>query len=147
MNNKPQSPRIFIDGKAQVIEMFRHMALEHRQQLLKNIRAQNPDLAEELATEGLSFSALGELDDRRLAQIFLHIRSPILGIALRGLARPLQQRILSLAPREYAQEAYEAMTKRIDDAALAIERAQRKVKEVLAHLNRQRAIMEASEST
>ena len=38
---------VFINGKAQIIEMLQHMPREERAVLLKNLKARNPQLAEE----------------------------------------------------------------------------------------------------
>ena len=45
-NNSTNS--IFINGKAQIIEMLQHMPREERSRLLKNLKIRNPQLAEEL---------------------------------------------------------------------------------------------------
>ena len=135
-----QGPNVFIDGKNQIIEMLKYMSPQHKRNLLANIRLKNPALAEELATSGLDFSLVGELSNRDICKILSHVNAPILGVALRLTSRIFQQRILSLAPRDYAESAYEVMTKRIDNEEILIGRAQKKILKIINVLLRKQVI-------
>ena len=53
---------IFINGKAQIIDMLKYMQEDERTTLLKNIQARNPQLAKELYAESISFDTIYSLD-------------------------------------------------------------------------------------
>ena len=135
-----QGPSIFIDGKNQIVEMLKYMSPQHKRNLLSNIRKRNPSLAQELAASGLDFSLVGELDDRDLSKIFSHVDAPVFGLALRTMNKVFQKRILCLAPRAYAESAYEVMIKRIDKEEILIKRAQKKIVGIISILNRKQII-------
>lgn len=136
--NNPNTEGVFLNGKAQVIEMLQYMNANEREKLLQNIRKRNPQLAEELMEKSLTFSHLGELSDPELSIIFSHINAPILGIALKGATRDFQRRLLSLAPRDYAERAYSIMMTPLQNEKVDVKRAQSKVVSSLAGLLRTR---------
>lgn len=125
---------VFLNGKAQVVEMLQHMTSAERETLLRNIKKRNAPLADELMEKSLNFSHLNELSDDELSMIFPQIKAPILGIALKGTGVAFQRRLLSLAPRNYAENAYEIMMKPLSHEERDVKRAQSKVVNALAGL-------------
>ncbi|MGZ3788463.1 MAG: FliG C-terminal domain-containing protein [Bacteriovorax sp.] len=137
-NNNSNS--IFINGKAQIIEMLQHMPREERSRLLKNLKVRNPQLAEELTEQCFTFSDLDNLSDGDLQMIFQYITAPILGMALKNIERSFQRRLLSLANREYAEEAFRVLKTSYSTEKRDIKRAQNKIIEVLVSLKKRRQI-------
>jgi flagellar motor switch protein FliG len=133
------TPSVFINGKAQIIEMLKFMTPKERDKLIQNIRLRNAPLADELMEQSLTFSSLNELSDHDLEMVFDSISAPILGVALKGSNRDFQRRVLSLAPRDYAEKAYEVMMTPLSNEKRDVTRAQNKIISILAnHLRRRR---------
>jgi flagellar motor switch protein FliG len=130
----------FINGKAQIIEMLQHMNRDERARLLKNIKIRNPQLADELTEQCFTFSDLDNLADSELQVVFNYISAPILGMALKNVERTFQRRLLSLATREYAEEAFRVLKTSYSSEKRDIKRAQNKIIEVLVTLKRRRQI-------
>ncbi len=130
----------FINGKAQIIEMLQHMNRDERARLLKNIKIRNPQLADELTEQCFTFSDLDNLADSELQVVFNYISAPILGMALKNIERTFQRRLLSLATREYAEEAFRVLKTSYSSEKRDIKRAQNKIIEVLVTLKRRRQI-------
>lgn len=130
----------FINGKAQIIEMLQHMNRDERARLLKNIKIRNPQLADELTEQCFTFSDLDNLEDSELQVVFNYVSAPILGMALKNVERSFQRRLLSLATREYAEEAFRVLKTSYSSEKRDIKRAQNKIIEVLVSLKRRRQI-------
>ena len=130
----------FINGKAQIIEMLQHMNRDERARLLKNIKIRNPQLADELTEQCFTFSDLDNLEDSELQVVFNYVSAPILGMALKNVERSFQRRLLSLATREYAEEAFRVLKTSYSSEKRDIKRAQNKIIEVLVTLKRRRQI-------
>lgn len=139
-NNNNTANGIFINGKAQIIEMLQHMPREERARLLKNLKTRNPQLAEELTEQCFTFSDLDNLSDPELAMIFQYVTAPVLGMALKNIERQFQRRLLSLASREYAEEAFRVLKTTYSTEKRDIKRAQNKIIEVLVSLKKRRQI-------
>ena len=137
-NNNSNS--IFINGKAQIIEMLQHMPREERARLLKNLKVRNPQLAEELTEQCFTFSDLDNLSDNDLQMIFQYVTAPILGMALKNIERAFQPRLLSLAGRDYAEEAFRVLKTSYSTEKRDIKRAQNKIVEILVSLKKRRQI-------
>jgi flagellar motor switch protein FliG len=137
-NNSPSG--IFINGKAQIIEMLQHMPREERAKLLKNLKVRNPQLADELTEQCFTFNDLDNLEDHELQMIFQYITAPILGMALKNVERAFQRRLLSLAGREYAEEAFRVLKTSYSTEKRDVKRAQNKIIEVLVSLKKRRQI-------
>jgi flagellar motor switch protein FliG len=137
-NNNSNS--IFINGKAQIIEMLQHMPRDERARLLKNLKARNPQLAEELTEQCFTFSDLDNLADNDLVLIFQYVTPPILGMALKNIERAFQRRLLSLASREYAEESFRVLKTSYATEKRDIKRAQNKIVEILVSLRKRRQI-------
>ncbi|MBL6990076.1 MAG: hypothetical protein ISR65_09875 [Bacteriovoracaceae bacterium] len=131
---------VFLNGKAQVIEMLKFMNNAERKKLLRNIRLRNPQLAEELTAKSLTFSSISALSNHELKLVFQHINPQILGIALKNIEQALQRKILSLAPRDYAESAYSILISPIKNEFKDIQRAQSKIMGVLASLNQRKQL-------
>jgi flagellar motor switch protein FliG len=131
---------VFINGKAQIIEMLQHMPREERSKLLKNLKVRNPQLAEELTEQCFTFSDLDNLSDNDLAMIFQYVTAPILGMALKGIERAFQRRLLSLAGRDYAEDAYRVLKTNYATEKRDVKRAQNKIIEVLVSLKKRKQI-------
>jgi flagellar motor switch protein FliG len=137
-NNNSNS--IFINGKAQIIEMLQHMPREERSRLLKNLKLRNPQLADELTEQCFTFSDLDNLADSDLHMIFQYVTAPILGMALKNVERAFQRRLLSLANRDYAEEAFRVLNTSYATEKRDIKRAQNKIVEILVSLKKRRQI-------
>lgn len=49
---------VFINGRAQILEMFQYLTQEERERLLKQIRPRNPQLADEIMETSISFKSM-----------------------------------------------------------------------------------------
>ena len=134
------STGVFINGRSQVIEMLRLMEPAERDRLLKNIRLRNKTLADELVEESLSFFHIETLGDIDIKLLMKYVTAPILGVALKNVNVELQRRILTLAPRNYAEEAYRYLITPIANEKDSTARAQKKVVSVLVALNKKNQI-------
>lgn len=131
---------VFINGKAQIIEMLKHMSDGERQKLLNNIRIRNPQLASELMTQSLSFDHLSKLNQHEITTLIQYIAAPVLGVALKDVDRDIQKKILSAVPRQYAEEAYRMMITPLANEKRDIGRAQNKILSVLVALSKRKQI-------
>lgn len=139
-NNNNTASGVFINGKAQIIEMLQHMPREERARLLKNLKIRNPQLAEELTEQCFTFNDLDNLSDNELTMIFQYVSAPILGMALKNVERSFQRRLLSLANREYAEEAFRVLKTAYSTEKRDIKRAQNKIIETLVSLKKRRQV-------
>lgn len=140
VNAESNQQGVFINGKAQVIEMLKFMNPEERETLLRNIKARNAQLAIELTENCLTFSDLNRLGDEELYTIFNYVKPAVWGLALKDTAREFQRRVLSLAPREYAEEAYQILTTPLKNEVRDTKRAQQKIVSILGNLLKRRQI-------
>lgn len=140
VNAESTQQGLFINGKAQVIEMLKYMQPEEREVLLKNIKARNPQLAMELTENCLTFNDLNRLGDEELHLIFNYVKPAIWGLALKNTPREFQKRILGLAPRDYAEQAYQVLTTSLKNEDRDTKRAQQKIVSILGNLLKRRQI-------
>jgi flagellar motor switch protein FliG len=131
---------VFLNGKSQIIEMLKYMNSNEKSALLNNIKVRNPQLAAELIERSLSFNDLNKLQDHDLGLIFNYTAPQILGIALKDVSKSFQKRILSLAPRNYAEEAYGILVRPISNEKKNIQQAQRKIVDTLISLNKRKQL-------
>ena len=139
-NAESNQQGLFINGKAQVIEMLKYMRPEERETLLRNIRARNAQLAMELTENCLTFSDLDRLSDEDLYTIFSYVKPAIWGLALKTTPRNFQRRVLGLAPRDYAEQAYQILTTNLKNEDRDTKRAQQKIVSILANLMKRRQV-------
>lgn len=135
-----ESQGLFINGRAQVIEMLEFMTFSEREKLIKNIRLRNPQLADELMEKSFTFVDLVKLNTENIQVIFKYITPQIFGLALKNLSNEDKRRLLSIAPREYAEPAYEIMVKNIANEARDTHRAQAKIISVFVNLVKKKII-------
>ncbi len=131
---------VFINGKAQIIEMLKHMPDGERQKLLQNIRIRNPQLANELVAQSLSFDHIVKLNGHEITLLIQYIAAPVLGVALKDSSREVQKQILSSVPRAYAEETYKMMITPLSNEKRDISRAQNKIISVLVALSKRKQI-------
>lgn len=140
VNAESTQQGVFINGKAQVIEMLKYMQPEEREVLLKNIKARNPQLAMELTEDCLTFNDLNRLGDEELHLIFNYVKPAVWGLALKNTPRDFQRRVLGLAARDYAEQAYQVLTTSIKNEDRDTKRAQQKIVSILGNLLKRRQI-------
>jgi flagellar motor switch protein FliG len=132
---RAQDGGVFLNGRKQIIEMLKFMQPEERDTLLKNIQLRNPQMARELIAESISFNDLNRLKNSDLLIIFKYIQPAILGMALKTVDQGFQKRVLSLAPRPYAEQAFKVLTTPMNRQR-DTERAQEKIVAVLSTLKK-----------
>ena len=135
-----QENSVFLNGKAQVIEMLQYLNADERERILKHIRIKNPTLADELVTKSVNFDSISAISDNDLKQIFEYINPAILGLALKTVSSELQRRILSIAPRQYAEEAYGILVTPLANEMRDCKKAQTKIVNILISLKKRKMI-------
>ncbi len=131
---------VFINGRAQIIEMLQYMEDDDRNTLLKNIRIRNPLLANELLEKSLLFENIGKLSDHEIRFVINYVQPTIMGVALKSVSQDLQRRVLGLAQRSFAEKAYEIMIKSIGNEMTHIKKAQNKILETMVALHKKKQI-------
>lgn len=131
---------VFINGRAQILEMFQYLNPEEKERLLKQIRIKNPQLAAEITETSIQFKNILDLSDDEITRVISYIKAPVLGVALKSLKINDQRRILSLCARDYAEESYRVMSTRLTNENRDVERACAKVKSVIGTLAKKRLI-------
>ena len=127
---------IFINGKAQIIDMLKYMQEDERTTLLKNIQARNPQLAKELYAESISFGTIYSLDQVDLGALASYIKAEIMGVALKGAKPEFQRKLLSSVPRPYAEVAFTYINKNLGaNEDRDVGRAQKRVSDTIVALN------------
>lgn len=134
------SKGIFINGKAQIIEMLAYMEPEEKNTLLKNIRLRNPQMADELMQESISFQNVLELSEDYIRVLSSYVKPEIFGVSLKTLPQNTQRNILTSLERAYAERAYQVMTTPLSNEARDIKKAREKMANVVGNLVRQKAI-------
>ncbi|MCK5071835.1 MAG: hypothetical protein KAQ98_00310 [Bacteriovoracaceae bacterium] len=136
--NSEQS--IFLNGRAQIVEMLQFMEPDHKEVLLKNLRMRNPALANELVEQSLTFDYIERLSDHELRIIINYVQATIMGMAMKNVKPSLQRKILSIAPRDYAEEAYSIMTRPLQNEEVHIRKAKVRVLDTLVSLYKKKQI-------
>jgi flagellar motor switch protein FliG len=127
---------VFLNGKAQIIEMLEFMTASEKNILLNNIKQRNPSLAVELQEKSLSFNDLNKLSDHEISVMFTQVRPEVLGLAIKDVDTNFQRRVLSLAPRNYAETAYTILVKPIKGSRALSKKAQNKIVGILINLSK-----------
>lgn len=125
MSNTTPQNGVFINGKAQVIDMLKHMSEDEKTRILNMIRIKNPTLAQELSTETLTFDSLIKLNDVSLKRVAQLVPAKIMGIALNNMPTGFQRDVLTRVDRHYAEEAFTTMKAMVNQEQ--IRRAQAKI--------------------
>ncbi len=131
---------VFLNGRAQVIELLQMLSSAERERLLNQMKIKNPILAGELVEESVCFDDISRLNSRELIVLFQYLTPVIVGMALKGVEENSQRKILSQCPRQFAEEAFEIMMTPLENERVNIRRAQQKVIEVLIQLRRRKQI-------
>jgi flagellar motor switch protein FliG len=132
--------QIFINGKAQIIEMMAYLTPKERENLIRQIQSRNPQLAQELADNSVCFQDLFTFSSDIMDKISRNISSSIMGVALKGSTTENQRMALSSFSRSYAEATYEVMTKNIPNQGQNITRAQNKIVELMIAMRRKKAL-------
>lgn len=140
MSQKNLENGVYINGKAQVVELLKNMSASDKSKLLKNLRTRRPDLAKELTESCITFESLWDLNDEALKTIISQIKPQILGLALSLSHVRNQRRALSLISREMAVKAFEIMQRDLTGNRNECLKAQQKIVELAINLNRNRII-------
>jgi flagellar motor switch protein FliG len=140
MMENDNTGNVFINGRAQILEMFEYLTPEERERLLKQIRPRNPQLADEIMETSISFKSMVELPDHTIERILTYVKAPILGVALKTLNTQAQRKLLSLCERGYAEEAFKVMNTRLSNEARDVERACERIKAVMSALSKKKII-------
>jgi len=125
---------IFINGRSKAFEIIQMLNENERSGILNKIKLKNPKLAEELMQNSYSFKDIAKLNDHEIASIFSKIPPQVFGVALRNLNVDFQRRVLTLAPRKYAESAFETLTGNLGDEATHIKRARNRVSEIVIEI-------------
>jgi flagellar motor switch protein FliG len=140
MSQKNLENGVYINGKAQVVELLKNMSASDKSKLLKNLRLRRPDLAKELTESCITFESLWDLNDEELRTIISQVKPQILGLALSLSHVRNQRRALSLISREMAVKAFEIMQRDLSSNRNECLKAQQKIVELAINLNRSRII-------
>ncbi len=140
MSQKNLENGIYINGKAQVVELLKNMSASDKSILLKNLKHRRPDLAKELIESCITFESLWDLNDEELKTIISQIKPQILGLALSLSHVRNQRRALSLISREMAVKAFEIMQRDLTGNRNECLKAQQKIVDLAINLNRNRII-------
>ena len=133
MENK-EAGGVFINGKAQILEMMPFLSPNEREKLIKNIRIKNPALADELVENSLSFKDIVTLDDETIRVILRYVQAPIMGVALKSIPPSDQRKILVLCERDYAEQAFRAMKAKLTREMQDTQKACLRVKSIMGTL-------------
>lgn len=126
--NSNSNSGVFLNGKAQAIELLQHLSTSEKKQILQHIKVKNANLARDLQRESLSFEQqIAELSDQQLSTLMAKVQPQIFGLALKGLGPDVQRKILRLAPRQYAEEAFSYLQAKLSNEKRDVQRAQQKL--------------------
>ena len=125
---------IFINGRSKAFEIIQMLNEKEREGILKKIQLKNPRLAEELMQNSYSFKDIAKLKNQEIESIFPKVPPQVFGVALRNLNVDFQRRVLTLAPRKYAESAYETLTGNLSDETTHIKRARNRVSEIVIEI-------------
>lgn len=125
-NAEPKSAT-YLDGRKQVIDLLRYLPQDEKNKLLKNLKIKNPEVANSLIEEGISYGQVEGLSDERIQILMKYITPQLFGMALKNSSRKLIQRVLTLAERDYAEISYDILISFVDDAPKKSKMAQDKI--------------------
>ena len=117
----------FINGKNQIIDMLRVMPINEKKVLIENLKRRNPKAALEFSKESISINNLINLQREHFLLLSNHINFEIMGIALKNTSLDVQKRILSLLPKNYAEECFNTLFTPVEISKSEINKAKNKV--------------------
>ncbi len=141
MSSTTNEKGTYINGRVKAFEILKRLGDQEKTQILKKIGIKNSRLAEELADNSYNFSQIYKLSDTNLKMIFSNVPAGIFGVAIRNLEISFQRRALSLAPRTFAEKAYETLSMELPDESVNIQRAQSKISEIMVSLIKNKHII------
>ena len=134
--NKDTSNTVFLNGKNKLIKMFQLLSEKEKNSLLNKVGQRNPKLAEELRFRSITFEKIFTISEKELQMLFQQLNPSILGISLKGSPVQHQRKVLSIAPRDYAEKAFHMMTSKINDEDNSIIKSRQKVIDSLGSLHK-----------
>lgn len=117
----------YIDGKKQAIELLQHLEGDERNKILKNIAIKNAPMARELSERSYSFKDLLLADDETLEKITQVSTPAIIGLALYLTPKSFQRKVLTIMPREKAEQAFNIMSRDLSEKREECMKAQNKI--------------------
>lgn len=130
-----QDGRIFLDGKNQIIELLQLLSNDEKQKLLNNIKIKNASMAKELREKSFTFRDLYSADDESIRSIFSSTTAAIIGLSLFSEPKIFQRRVLSLIPRDMAENAFQILGKELSSHKESCLKAQEKITEIALALS------------
>jgi flagellar motor switch protein FliG len=130
----------YVNGRGQVAELLKYLGQDERNRILKQLKIKNPQLAHELAHEGISFQHIEKLSDQEIVHLFPYLAPAIWGLALKGVTLELQKRILRVVPKHLGEQAYDTMVSPIKNEVENVQKAQKKVLNLLSELHQKKQI-------
>ena len=100
---------IYINGKEQALEILKLLSHDERTRILNSINLKNPSLASELRQNSMSSRDMQEYSTSDFKKIFNLVKPEILGLALKQTSMIFQKKILKMAPRSYAENAFKTL--------------------------------------
>lgn len=131
---------IFLNGRAQIVELLQFMSDSERKKLLNNIKGRNAIMARELSEQSLSFRDLFQLDDQVVRRILQNINPTIIGLALFMSPTKIQRKTLTLMDRNDAEEAFHIMNQNLSHKKTECQKAQNKILQTAVQLSRRNLI-------
>lgn len=117
----------YIDGKKQAIELLQQLEGDERNKLLHNMSIRNASMARELSEKSYSFKDLFGADDETLEKITQVTTPAIIGLALYLTPKSFQRKILTIMPRDRAEQAFNIMSKDLTSKRQECFKAQNKI--------------------
>ena len=130
----------YIDGKKQAIELLQHLEGDERNKILHNIAIKNASMARELSERSYSFQDLLNSSEETLERITQVTTPAIIGLALYLTPKSFQRRVLTIMPRDRAEQAFNIMTRDLSSKRQECLKAQNKILSNAIELSRKNII-------
>ena len=130
----------YIDGKKQAIELLQQLEGDERNKLLNNIALRNAPMARELSERSYSVRDLLNADDETLERITQVTTPAIIGLALYLTPKSFQRRMLTIMPRDRAEQAFNIMSRDLSSKRQECLKAQNKILSNAIELSRKNII-------
>jgi flagellar motor switch protein FliG len=93
---------IVINGRAQVVEILKKLPYQEKQKIINEVLKKNPSLGKELNIQCYGIQNVFSLESSTLKIVLEYSSSQVIALAISNEDIPLQQKILTLMPREKA---------------------------------------------
>jgi len=130
----------YIDGKKQAIELLQHLDGDERSKILNNIALRNSSMARELSEKSFSFKDLLSADQETLERVTQVTTPAIIGLALFMTPKSFQRRVLTIMPRDRAEQAFNIMGRDLSSKRQECMKAQNKMLSNAIELSRKNII-------